>query len=81
MNWNDRRHNDDGDGGVCTFCGRLHTVVLVHACRQCLHPADGPGSDYCAAYPDCLTPAQQREVELAADAAARSAAQVIRRER
>lgn len=32
----DRACNDNGDGGVCTHCGRLHTVTVYDSCRFCL---------------------------------------------
>lgn len=42
-NWQtelDRACNDRGDGGVCTWCGELHTVTIVPGCRRCHYPAD-----------------------------------------
>jgi len=32
--------NDGGDGGLCTCCGRLHTVTIVRACLLCMNPVD-----------------------------------------
>ena len=69
--------NDLGDGGVCTFCRELHTVTIVHACRQCLGPAL-PGDDYCNRYPRCLTPAEQSKAKWAGKMAEAAEAERIR---
>lgn len=65
----DRRCNDDGDGGVCTFCHRLHTATVVKACVRCGGPAM-VDNDYCNRFPRCLTPDEVRRVEAAVSAAA-----------
>lgn len=33
--------NDNGYGGVCTYCGDLHTATVYYACQFCLR-ADTP---------------------------------------
>jgi hypothetical protein len=42
-----RRCNDDGPGGLCTCCGRLHTVTIVPACMECYGPVRRPGDSLC----------------------------------
>lgn len=44
-----RKHNDNGDGGVCTYCNRLHgPVTIVHACKVCYAPCDRPEDRLCS---------------------------------
>jgi hypothetical protein len=33
-----RECNDNGDGGICTHCGRLHTVTIIPGCPTCGAP-------------------------------------------
>lgn len=40
-------HDDNGPGGICTKCERLHSVTIVHACEVCFDPAEGPGLTLC----------------------------------
>lgn len=36
----DRACNDNGPGGVCTWCDTLHTVTVVVPCPRCLYVPD-----------------------------------------
>lgn len=45
-----QRCNDEGDGGLCTCCGYLHTATVVGQCLQCGGP-QLPGSEYCSIHP------------------------------
>lgn len=47
----DRQCNDNGDYGVCTFCGHLHTVTITKACFICSNSVEVPGEDHC---PKCI---------------------------
>ncbi len=47
-----RECNDNGAGGLCTFCGHLHRPrVIVKPCFVCSKPVDHPGDDHC---PKCI---------------------------
>lgn len=41
--------NDDGDGGICTHCGELHTATVVSCCEDCCKPTDGIDRKFCRA--------------------------------
>jgi hypothetical protein len=44
--------NDDGPGGLCTHCDKLHTVTIVRSCFDCGGPTDAQDRQFCR---DCIT--------------------------
>lgn len=60
-----RACNDNGDGGVCTHCGKLHTATVVKLCPRCDTRLPASGPDRCWAYPMCVTPDMRTDVDEA----------------